>query len=435
MSRISPDELIRAIELVQLDEVQRLIAEGANPYEPNGSGKTALEAWLDSQTKGNPYAGRMGMALLERSPDTLAEISVLHFVRDKQLANLGQALGVLEHARQEGIDYHSAYIPPQNLESSQACWAAVYQALDKLDDQPPTVLPQDFAWHFAAGLTKGRQHLSKVPGTGKANFRGTGDEAVIPNAQEAYQLTQTIANTFGKEPISVSPRGALMPADGRGEGAYLSLAGLRKPEGHAAAVFHSETIEELANDPNSLAGMPGKVWFPKTPEARLDEALEQKDWARASDLVKKGADVNRLPLEHTMDRLVESASAKETQALLDMGLDPLRKVSSFYSNEPTLPIHLARSQEQFDTLMGAMKKQNPGMGAFEPESHRVRGFWENSPHFVDTRSASAKAGDWVGDRIVELATMTVDTIKKWRQSRQPVAAVGEEPSKPQGPKL
>ncbi len=430
MSRPSTDELTRAIELANLDDVKRLMAEGANPYKANSNGQSALEVWQDSQKKGNPYAGQMGLALLERAPASLAEASHLYQIRDAQLANLGQALGVLEYGRQVGLDYHAAYIPPQTLESSQACWAVVYQALDTFDDSTPTVLPSDFAWHFAAGLAKGFQHLEKIPGTGLANFKGTGNEPVNPNPIEAERLGNMINQAFGHGRISITPRGALASADGRGKEFYLSLAGLRSPEGHAAAIFHSDGFEL-----DMLAGMPAKVWFGRSPEARLDEALANKDWARAQTLVQKGADINRLPLDRSLERLIESPSAKDTQALLDMGLNPLLPVSTFRSMNPTLPIHQAQSQEQFDVLLQRMKDLNPNLPVFEPESMRTRNFWENSPHFVDTRSNSTKMVDWASDKVVELAKLTVDTIGNWRKERQAASTAEQEPSRNQGPKL
>ena len=184
-----------------------------------------------------------------------------------------------------------------------------------------------------------------------------------------------------------------------------------------------------------LAGMPAKVWFGRSPEARLDEALANKDWARAQTLVQKGADINRLPLDHSLERLIESPSAKDTQALLEMGLNPLLPVPTFRSMKPTLPIHQAQSQEQFDVLLQRMKELNPNLPVFEPESMRTRNFWENSPHFVDTRSNSTKMVDWASDKLVELAKLTVDTIGNWRKERQAASTAEQEPSKNQAPKL
>ena len=428
MSRISPDELTRAIELAQLDEVKRLIAEGANPYQPNSSGQSALEVWQDSQKKGNPYAGLMGLALLERGPADMYEKFHLYKIQDAQVGNLAQALGVLEHARQVGIDYYSAYIPPQTLESSQACWAAVYQAVDKLQDSPPTTDIAEFAQHFAVGLEKGRKLLVRVPHSSVANLNATVDESVRPDIEEVRTLGRLIRKGFSEDLVSISPRGAIMSADGRGEGLFLSLAGLRKADGHKAAVFHSDDLEY---DPNIWAGMPKEVWFGRTPEQRLDQALDQKDWQRAATLVQRGADINRLPLDRSLERLIESPSAQETQALLDMGLDPFKRVPTFRSAEPTLPIHQAQSQEQFDLLWQRMMEIRPNLPPFSPQSNRTREFWEKSPHFVDTRSASigSKVGEWVE----ELAGLTKSTIANWRKARQPAGA-DHEPTKPQGPK-
>lgn len=259
MSRISPDELTRAIDLLDLEEVRRLIAEGANPYQANAAGKTALEAWQESQTKGNPYAGQMGLVLLETKPRTPEEEAHLTHIGQEQLRNIGQALGVLEHARQAGIGYDSAYIPPQNLESSQACWAAVRQALDNHFDTPPPLDAFEFSWHYAAGLAQGRQQLMPVPGTDLANFKPS-DEPVVPSPKEAGDFQRFIANYFGGKPLTLGGRGQIETADMRGEARFLSLTGMRSTEGHPAAVCHSDTFE----GPDIFAGMPENSVHHKT---------------------------------------------------------------------------------------------------------------------------------------------------------------------------
>lgn len=410
MSRISPDELTRAIDLLDLKEVRRLIAEGANPYQANAAGKTALEAWQESQTKGNPYAGQMGLVLLETKPRTPEEEAHLTHIGQEQLRNIGQALGVLEHARQAGIGYDSAYIPPQNLESSQACWAAVRQALDNHFDTPPPLDAFEFSWHYAAGLAKGRQQVVRVPGTELANFSPS-DEPVVPNPGDAEVIQRAIANYFGDKPVTLGSRGHIETADMRGEARFVSLTGMRSMEGHPAAVFHSDTFE----GPDVFAGMPANVWFTKTLEDRLDNAIRDKDWARAESLVNRGADIYNLPIQRVTTRLMEANTAEETERMFSLGLDPLKPIPNpFQDGDMRLPIQFAKTQDQFDAIYRRMEDADPSLGQFQPQGATVAALWQNSVYHKPEQNLGHRVGEWLNQ-----------TTSSWRKGREPVSADNE----------
>lgn len=422
--------LNQAIDRLDHEEVQRLLANGANPYFPGDDGRTPIQTWLESQKLGNPYAEKMGMALLAINPISAAEEAELKRVADGQVANLAQALGVLEHARQAGIPYEAAYLPPQSLESSQACWGIVYQAMDRLHGQAPVVSPREFATHFATGVATARALMDSTPGSPLVNLRHA-NGPVSPVPSELVLLEQTLEKSVNHGPMTVSPRGEISSQfENRGMG-YLSLNGhLISANKHQAAVFH---VEFEDNKPGQLAGkVPDSYWKTPSPEERLDQALKHKDWDKAQQLVNGGAKMTKLPLDNLALRLQSMDTHQDMQRLYDLGFNPLHPIRQFSSDAVRLPIHQAQSQEQFDSILHEMKRRDPNLPTFIPETAQGQRFWENSRHYVETRPQGALIGEWLGNKLRQ----TFNNLEQWRQNRNPTATPPEQDPTvgPSGPK-
>lgn len=228
MSRISPDELTRAIELAQLDEVKRLIAEGANPYQPNSSGQSALEVWQDSQKKGNPYAVEMGQAILGRIPTTPYEQAALYEAQDRQMANLAKALGVAEHCRKELINPQSAYLPPQTLESSKACWDLILKAYETLYSRHPTVDKVGFSHHFLLGLKEGSQRIFRAHDSDFANLRESSGSPVRVHQEVVWDFARRLGKKLPEEWVYLSSQGTLRATATEGPDFHVTSRGLIK---------------------------------------------------------------------------------------------------------------------------------------------------------------------------------------------------------------
>ena len=247
MSRPSTDELTRAIELANLDDVKRLMADGANPYENNSNGQSALEVWQVSQKQGNPYAVEMGQALLERRPASPQEEAVFYQTQDRQMANLARALGVSEHCKQVGINPQSAYIPPQTLESSKACWAAVCQAQEAFGSAPPMVEKVEFSRHFLLGLEEGRQCVVRANGSDAANLRDNGGKPVRVHQEAVWDFSRRLGKTLPEEFVCLSSQGTLRAIGTEGPEFQVTARGLQQTGGLDARQAQGKTDDWLGD--------------------------------------------------------------------------------------------------------------------------------------------------------------------------------------------
>lgn len=425
------NDLNTAIDQLNPEAVKQLLNAGANPYFPGDDGRTPVQTWFDSQRLGNPYAEKMGQALFAVNPISLYEEAELARIAEQQAERLAHAQGVAEQGRQMGIEYPTAYLPPQPLGSAKACWAIVYQAMDRLHDQPPVVSPHDFAMNYAAGAATARALLSLDPATGGVLLKDNGGAPVQVAPTQYTGLLEAIRATLGDQPMTVSPSGELRQYHATTGGGYLGIDGMggNLTPGHATPAGTSYVDMDAKGVPVVL--VPDTYWHEKSLEERLDQALQRKDWSRAQALVNEGANVHNLPLDHTTDRMRELNTAEDMQKLFSLGFNPLFPIPGLAGAAPQSALQLATSQQQFDALASRMKEMDVRLDAFEP-NNSVRPFWENSRHYVETRPQGAVIGEWVGSKIRQAFL----SVEQWRQQRNPgPQAPDHEPSAgPSAPK-
>ena len=134
--------------------------------------------------------------------------------------------------------------------------------------------------------------------------------------------------------------------------------------------------------------------------------------------------INSLPY-----RLQEMVTRQDMEQMYALGFNPLEPLSLDGSDRKQLAIHQAQSQEQFDSLLREMKRLDPNLPVFRPESMQGHAFWTQSRHFVDDRTQGAILGQWVGEKLRE----TFTSIAQWRTARAPTPSEDPAPPTPEKP--